>query len=47
MGALERLASFTILTICESKVSEPTFHNKGLIPFMVPITGSSLFYQQE
>jgi hypothetical protein len=25
MGALERLALFTIWTICESKVSEPIF----------------------
>jgi hypothetical protein len=39
MGALERLALFTIWTICESKVSEPIFSatiTNDLLPFMVP-----------
>ncbi|MNQ77355.1 hypothetical protein D3C85_922190 [compost metagenome] len=47
IGALERLASFTICMICESIVSDPTFSaiiTNDLVPFMVPeITLSPVF----
>ena len=39
MGALERLASFTISIICDNKVSEPTFWAfivNTVFPFIVP-----------
>ncbi len=47
MGALERLASFTICTICDNKVSAPTFSasiKKDLFPLMVPATTASPFF---